>query len=313
MMPSFTCVNQAVDGRYLTTSFYNIGKEVVSPWSFLSHQKPTHTPCTFIWQHCCLDCFCEWLRDSPATQRISSPTSSEPDSSPDNSIEMQINNDHPVAAVQLQWSRQLRGHVQYRVTSEASDSGHIQHRSVEPALRSEDEDAYQPELSEGSEDEDNEDTSNLGEHSAGGTPVADAQASDSEHEHPQKGSWCKQFYSLSFLHDLGSMMLEPHQCFPLHHQGLLYCQFYNTIKEVFMASQHSPFANENLDTLALDPGLVQTWQHIGKAISHSSLALLRAYIHTKQQCHVTISNCCQQSYRTWEEYQVTAAVLQAMD
>ncbi|EFW14240.1 conserved hypothetical protein [Coccidioides posadasii str. Silveira] len=277
--------NQAVDGRYLTTSFYNIGKEVVSPWSFLSHQKPTHTPCTFIWQHCCLDCFCEWLRDSPAAQRISSPTSSEPDSSPDNSIEMQINNDHPVAAVQLQWSRQLRGHVQYRVTSEASDSGHIQHRSVEPALRSEDEDAYQPELSEGSEDEDNEDTSNL------------------EHEHPQKGSWCKQFYSLSFLHDLGSMMLEPHQCFPLHHQGLLYCQFYNTIKEVFMASQHSPFANENLDTLALDPGLVQTWQHIGKAISHSSLALLRAYIHTKQQCHVTISNCCQQSYRTWEEYQ----------
>ncbi|EFW15480.1 conserved hypothetical protein [Coccidioides posadasii str. Silveira] len=214
---AFFCMwNQAMDGRYLTTSFYNIGKEV------------------------------------------------------------------------------------YRVTSKASDSSHVQHGLVELALRSEDEDAYQPELSEGSEDEDDEDASNLGEHSAGGAPVADAQAPDSEHEHPQEGFWHKQFYPLLFLYDLGSMTLELHWCSPLHHQGLLYCQFYNTIKEVFMAGQHFLFANENLDMLALDPGLVQTWQHIGKAISHSPLALLRAYIHTKQQCHVAISDCRQWFYGTQE-------------
>nr|KMM69776.1 hypothetical protein CPAG_06090 [Coccidioides posadasii RMSCC 3488] len=165
------------------------------------------------------------------------------------------------------WNQAVDGHYlttsfynigkKYRVTSEVSDSSHVQHRSVEPALRSEDEDTYQPELSKGGEDEDDEDTSNLGEHSAGGTSVADAQASDSEHEHLQKESWCKQFYPLSFLHDLGFMTLELHQCFLLHYQGLLYCQFYNIIKEVFTASQHSPFANENLDILALNPRLVQ--------------------------------------------------------
>ncbi|EAS34648.3 uncharacterized protein CIMG_12923 [Coccidioides immitis RS] len=176
--------------------------------------------------------------------------------------------------------------------SKASDSGNIQHRLVELALRSKDEDAYQPELSKSSEDEDNENTSNLDEHSAGSAPVANAQTSDSEHEHPQKEFWCKQFYLLLFLCDLGSMMLEPHQCSPLHCQGLLYCQFYNTIKKIFMASKHSLFANENLDTLALDLRLVQIWQHIRKAISHSPLALLRAYIYTKQQCHVIISDCC---------------------
>nr|KMM66544.1 hypothetical protein CPAG_02882 [Coccidioides posadasii RMSCC 3488] len=202
---------------------------------------------------------------------------------------------------------------EHRVMSEASDSGHVQHGLVEPALRSEDEDAYQPELSEGGEDEDDEDASNLGEHSAGGAPVADAQASDSEHEHPQEGSWRKQFYLLLFLRDLGSMMLEPHWCSLLRRRGLLYCQFYNTVKEVFAAGQHSLFANENLDMLALDPGLVRTWQHIGKAISHSPLALLRAYIHTKWRCHVAISDCRQWSYGTREEYRVTAAVLQAMD
>nr|KMM68418.1 hypothetical protein CPAG_04745 [Coccidioides posadasii RMSCC 3488] len=75
------------------------------------------------------------------------------------------------------------------MTSKASDSGHIQHRSVELALRSEDKDVYQPELSESGEDEDDEDTSNLDEYSAGGILIADTQASDSEHEYPQEGFW----------------------------------------------------------------------------------------------------------------------------
>ncbi|EAS27271.2 uncharacterized protein CIMG_13490 [Coccidioides immitis RS] len=185
--------------------------------------------------------------------------------------------------------------------------------SVELALRSEDEDAYQPELSKSSEDKDDENTSNLGEHSAGGTPVANVQTSDSEHEHLQEEFWCKQFYPLSFLCDLEFMILEPHWCSPLHHQGLLYCQFYNIIKKIFMTGKHSPFANENLDTLALDSRLVQIWQHIRKAISYSSLALLHMYIHTKQQYHVTISNCHQQSYRTQKKYQITAAILQTMN
>ncbi|EFW17706.1 conserved hypothetical protein [Coccidioides posadasii str. Silveira] len=121
---------------------------------------------------------------------------------------MQINNNHSVAAVQLQQSWQLHSYVQYRVMSEISDSGHIQYRSVELALRSEDEDAYQPELSESSEDEDNENTSNLDEYSADGTPVADAQTFNSEHEHSQKEFW----------------------------HNLFYCQFYNIIKKIFVAS-----------------------------------------------------------------------------
>ncbi|KMU92544.1 hypothetical protein CIHG_10346 [Coccidioides immitis H538.4] len=140
---------------------------------------------------------------------------------------------------------------------------------------SENEDAYQLELSKGSEDEDEESTSNLSEHSAGDALVADAQTPDSEHECPQKESWHKQFYLLSFLCDLEFIMLELHWCSPLCHQSLLYCQFYNTIKKIFAAGQHFLFANENLDMLALDSGL--------------------------------------QSYGTWEEYWVTAAVLQAMD
>ncbi|EFW13205.1 conserved hypothetical protein [Coccidioides posadasii str. Silveira] len=106
--------------------------------------------------------------------------------------------------------------------SEALDSGHIQHRLMEPALRSKDKDVYQLEL---------------------------------KYKHSQKESWCKQFYSLSFLHNVRSIILELHWCFLLCCQGLLYCQFYNIIKKIFTASQHSLFANENLNTLALNSGL----------------------------------------------------------
>ncbi|KMU92727.1 hypothetical protein CIHG_10542 [Coccidioides immitis H538.4] len=123
--------------------------------------------------------------------------------------------------------------------SEISDSGHVQYRSVKLTLKSKDEDAYQPELSESNKDEDDENTSNLSEHSANGALVADAQTSDSEHEYLQKGFWCKQFYLLLFLYDLESITLELHQCSSLCHWGLLYCQFYNTVKKIFVASQHS--------------------------------------------------------------------------
>ncbi|EAS27246.3 uncharacterized protein CIMG_12561 [Coccidioides immitis RS] len=177
--------------------------------------------------------------------------------------------------------------------SEASDFSNIQYRLVKLALRSEDKDAYQPELSKSSKDEDNKNISNLDEYSADDTPVVNVQTSDSEYEHLQEESWHKQFYLLLFLHDLEFMILELHQCSPLHHWGLLYCQFYNIIKKIFIAGKHSPFANENLDTLALNSRLVQIWQHIEKIISYSSLALLYVYIHIKQWCHVIISNCHQ--------------------
>jgi hypothetical protein len=58
--------NRAVDAQYLTQDFFDIAKEVVSPWSFLSHQEPSHTPFTFTWRRCCLDGFGKWLAGSEA-------------------------------------------------------------------------------------------------------------------------------------------------------------------------------------------------------------------------------------------------------
>ncbi|KMU92440.1 hypothetical protein CIHG_10308 [Coccidioides immitis H538.4] len=106
-------------------------------------------------------------------------------------------------------------YVQQRVMFKTSDFSNIQYKLVELALRSKDKNVYQPELSKSSKDKDDENISNLDKYSTDDAMVANAQASDSEHEHLQKKFWHKQFYLLLFLYDLKSIMLELHQYFPL--------------------------------------------------------------------------------------------------
>ncbi|KAB8237667.1 uncharacterized protein BDW43DRAFT_307184 [Aspergillus alliaceus] len=73
------------------------------------------------------------------------------------------------------------------------------------------------------------------------------------------------------------------------------------------------FSNSGLETLALDPGLVRTWKHVGRAVSHSPLALLQAYCHTKHRCHVALTDCRNRTYGIREEYRATGALLVALD
>ena len=125
--------------------------------------------------------------------------------------------------------------------------------------------------------------------------------------------WRVEFYPQSFLRDQGSMTIAPSRSSSLWKRGLRYCQMYNTSKEIFAAGNRYLFSNERLDTLALDPGMVRSWQHAGGAVSHSPLAVLRAYLHTKQRCSVALAGCRDRSYGTREEYRVTGAVLVALD
>ncbi|KJF60947.1 uncharacterized protein CIMG_13341 [Coccidioides immitis RS] len=75
--------------------------------------------------------------------------------------------------------------------------------------------------------------------------------------------------------DAYQLELKLYWCSLLYCWGLLYCQFYNTVKKIFTASQHFSFANKNLDILTLDSRL--------------------------------------QFYKTQKKYWVTATVLQTMN
>ncbi|KAF3393783.1 hypothetical protein F1880_004598, partial [Penicillium rolfsii] len=61
---------------------------------------------------------------------------------------------------------------------------------------------------------------------------------------------------------------------------------YKSSKNDVAAGKVYPFQDDRLETLALDPRIVRTWQYVRGSISHSPIAALRAYMHVKRRCHV---------------------------
>ncbi|KAJ5557548.1 hypothetical protein N7513_003134 [Penicillium frequentans] len=109
------------------------------------------------------------------------------------------------------------------------------------------------------------------------------------------------------------MTIAPHTTSPLWKRGLLSCQHYNPSKEVWAAGKQYIFANKHFDSLALDPAMLRIWQHVGGAVSHSPLALVRGYVHNKRRTDVALRACRDRVYSTREEYRVTGVVLVAID
>ena len=123
----------------------------------------------------------------------------------------------------------------------------------------------------------------------------------------------RMFYPFSMLHDSGSLTIETGQASKHQANGLLYSQFYCSIKEVFAAGNQYPFTNTAIETLALDPKLRRTWQHVGGGLSHDPVALIRAYLYTKLRCHYAIQGSMKKSFGTREEHRVSRALFNGID
>jgi hypothetical protein len=107
------------------------------------------------------------------------------------------------------------------------------------------------------------------------------------------------------LHDSGSLTIKTNSSSWSRRAGLLYSQFYSSIKEVFAAGNVYPFTNTALETLALDPKLRKTWQHVGGGLSHDPVALICAYLYMKRRCHHALQGSQQKGFGIREEYRVS--------
>lgn len=207
--------------------------------------------------------------------------------------------DHPASALTLSWRRCCLDDFCCWLAQSAAASGAQSDGSSSPAAA---EPLPEPTGQTGSSHDSQSDES-----SPEGEPAV---TEPSLEERPR---WRREFYPQSLTRDQVSLTIAPFIRSPLRKRGLLYAQLYNTSKEIFAAGNAYPFGNPRLDTLALDPSMLRSWQHVGGAVSHSPLALIRAYLHTKQRCHTALQGCRSRSYGTREEYRVTGAVLEAMD
>ena len=115
------------------------------------------------------------------------------------------------------------------------------------------------------------------------------------------------------LHDSGSLTIETHRSSKSRADGLLYSQFYSSVKEIFAAENAYPFTNTAIETLALDPKLRKTWQHVGAGLSHDPVALVRAYLYTKLRCHYALLGSTQKCFGTREEHRVSRQLFGQMN
>jgi hypothetical protein len=115
------------------------------------------------------------------------------------------------------------------------------------------------------------------------------------------------------LHDTGSLTLETRQSSPQRQAGLLYTQFYSSVKEVFAAGDAYPFSNPALETLALDPQLRKTWQYVGGGLSHDPIALIRAYLNMKQRCHAALQGSYMKVFGLREEHRISLRLFHTID
>lgn len=135
-------------------------------------------------------------------------------------------------------------------------------------------------------------------------------------------AWCqdgdqssstKTTYPVAMLRDSISMGVEYGARSKQRASGLIYSQFYPSIKEVFAAGDQYPYANTAIETLALDEKLRRTWTQVGQGQSHHPTALLKAYLHCKDRCYYGFQASQQKSFGTREEHRVSRTLFRAMD
>ncbi|KAH8654320.1 hypothetical protein BGZ61DRAFT_435165 [Ilyonectria robusta] len=138
-------------------------------------------------------------------------------------------------------------------------------------------------------------------------------AFQAQHGSADEASQKQAFYPFSMLQDTGSLTIETGKRSSRRLAGLLYSQFYPSVKEVFAAGNVYPFTNTAIETLALDKKLRKTWELVGGGLSHQPAALIKAYLYTKLRCHYALLGSMQKSFGIREEHRVSKELFYAID
>jgi hypothetical protein len=115
-------------------------------------------------------------------------------------------------------------------------------------------------------------------------------------------------YHTALLRDAVGMTLVTAARSPSRRQGLIYSQYYNKQKEIYDAAKTMPFQDPSIESLALDPHLRRSWQHVGGAETHRPATLVQSYLGSKARCHEGLTRSMQRSFGVREEHRMTLAL-----
>jgi len=96
------------------------------------------------------------------------------------------------------------------------------------------------------------------------------------------------------------------------HGGLIYSQFYGSVKEVTDAAKCKPFENDGLEELALDPQIRQGARQLVGGHWRDVRVLERAYCASKQRARYALQDSMRKSFGIREEHRISWSLFQGL-
>ena len=115
----------------------------------------------------------------------------------------------------------------------------------------------------------------------------------------------QQYYHQNMLYDASSLTSVTPKQSKLRKGGLIYSQFYGSVKEMVDASKCKPFDNDALEEMALDPQLRRAAQSIAGGHRREAEIVEMAYRASKRRARAAIMDSKRRSFGIREEHRVT--------
>ena len=91
----------------------------------------------------------------------------------------------------------------------------------------------------------------------------------------------------------------------LREGGLIYTQFYGSVKEISDAAKCKPFDNDGLEEIALDPQIGQGIQNAIGGRRRKARVIEQAYLASKRRTRESIQDSLKKSFGVREEHRIS--------
>jgi hypothetical protein len=122
----------------------------------------------------------------------------------------------------------------------------------------------------------------------------------------------QRYYTQNMLYEASSLTsLTPKQS-KLRKGGLIYSQFYGSVKEISDASKCFPFDNDGLEEMALDPQIRQGAKNAAGGVGKDIKVLERAYCASKTRAQYMLLDSRKKSFGVREEHRISWSLFQGL-
>ena len=122
----------------------------------------------------------------------------------------------------------------------------------------------------------------------------------------------QRYFTQNMLYEASSLTSVTPKRSKLRDGGLIYSQFYSSVKEVSDATKCFPFENDGLEELALDPQIRQGARHASGGHRRDAKILERAYCASKHRAYHALLDSRKKSFGIREEHRICWSLFQGL-